>query len=58
MSRAILTIKVNYHPATSAMARVTRLLDFARDEYGVRTLEYTIVDPDEVERWEDEGGSW
>lgn len=39
--------EVDFHPATTAMDRVTQLLDLARDEYGVRSLTYTIDDPEE-----------
>lgn len=42
MSRATITVTIDHHPATAGLDRVKQLLEFAADEYGVRSLTYEV----------------
>jgi hypothetical protein len=42
MSKAVITVQLDYHGATKALSRILRLLDFCRDAYGVKELTYTV----------------
>ena len=56
MSRRVITVHVDYHPATRGLERLLELLWFARDEYGIRSIRVDVVDPEVIEQWENEGG--
>lgn len=46
MTRTVITIDVDHHPATKALVRILQLIDFCKDSYGVTTLNYTIEERD------------
>lgn len=56
VSRRVITIEVDYHPATRGLARFLELLRYASTEYGIRSVRIEVVDPEELERWQNEGG--
>jgi hypothetical protein len=56
MSRREITVRVDYHPGTRGLDRLLELLAFAGSEYGIRSMAVSVVDPEVVEVWENEGG--
>jgi hypothetical protein len=44
VSKTVITVKVDHHAGTKALARILRLLDFCKDAYGITELTYTVDD--------------
>ena len=38
----LIEVEVDHHEATRAVPRITQLLDYAADGYGVNSLTYTV----------------
>jgi hypothetical protein len=52
----VITLEVDYHPGTRGLARLLELIRYAGSEYGIRSMKVSVVDPEVIEQWENEGG--